>query len=220
MSEVVVGLAYLHTEMKIMHRDLKADNFLLESGQVKIADFGVASRLKDVATATPSTPAGTTPRVGTVIGSPLWMAPEMIEEGICAPPVDVWSLGVILYILLCGFPPFYGDNDAQMFKMIKAGSFKFLKPYWDPISQDAKDFVSQMLVVDVTKRATIPSLLQHAWLKDLVAAEAKAAAEEMVSESIVLRQAEAGGARQRRGGGDRVWGEGPGQRRPGPWWSS
>ena len=56
--------------------------------------------------------------------------------------------GVILYILLCGFPPFYGDNDAQMFKRIKAGSYKFLSPYWDPISADAKDFVSKLLVVD------------------------------------------------------------------------
>jgi calcium/calmodulin-dependent protein kinase I len=56
----------------------------------------------------------------------------------------MWSIGVIVYILLCGFPPFYGDNDAQMFKKIKAGQYKFLTPYWDPISADAKDFVSKV----------------------------------------------------------------------------
>ena len=78
--------------------------------------------------------------------------------------VDLWSIGVIVYILLCGFPPFYGDNDAQMFKKIKAGSYKFLSPYWDPISADARDFVSKLLVVDPRKRMTAAEALNHRWL--------------------------------------------------------
>ena len=73
----------------------------------------------------------------------LWKAPHTP-----ALQVDLWSIGVIVYILLCGFPPFYGDNDAQMFKRIKAGQYKFLAPYWDPISADAKDFVRNLLIVD------------------------------------------------------------------------
>jgi len=71
---------------------------------------------------------------------------------------------VIVYILLCGFPPFYGDNDAQMFKRIKAGHYKFLSPYWDPISADAKDFVRNLLVVDPRKRMTAAEALNHRWL--------------------------------------------------------
>ena len=73
--------------------------------------------------------------------------------------MDLWSIGVIVYILLCGFPPFYGDNDAQMFKRIKAGQYKFLAPYWDPISTDAKDFVRNLLIVDpkVTVRPRKPT---------------------------------------------------------------
>jgi len=78
--------------------------------------------------------------------------------------VDLWSIGVIVYILLCGFPPFYGDNDAQMFKKIKAASYKFLSPYWDPISADAKDFVAKLLVVDPRKRMTAAEALNHRWL--------------------------------------------------------
>ena len=80
--------------------------------------------------------------------------------------VDLWSVGVVLYILLCGFPPFYGDNDAQMFKRIKTGQFKFLSPYWDDISMDAKDFVSKLLVVDVKGRMSAKEAAKHRWISD------------------------------------------------------
>ena len=79
---------------------------------------------------------------------------------------DIWSMGVIIYILLCGFPPFYADNDAQLFEKIKRGQYEFLKPYWDPISQGAKDFVKRMLIVDPAKRATVDQLMADPWLKD------------------------------------------------------
>ncbi|EOD10963.1 hypothetical protein EMIHUDRAFT_422285 [Emiliania huxleyi CCMP1516] len=78
---------------------------------------------------------------------------------------DVWSLGVIVYILLCGFPPFYADNDAQLYEKIKRGEFEFLRPYWDPISLEAKDMVRRMLTVDPKKRITCEEAMQHPWLR-------------------------------------------------------
>jgi calcium/calmodulin-dependent protein kinase I len=79
--------------------------------------------------------------------------------------VDLWAAGVIVYILLCGFPPFYGDNDNQLFRQIRSGAYKFLSPYWDPISLDAKDFVANLLVVDPRRRMDCAAALQHRWVR-------------------------------------------------------
>jgi len=100
----------------------------------------------------------------TACGTPGYVAPEVLTHENYSSQVDLWSIGVIVYILLCGFPPFYGDNDAQMFRKIKAGTYKFLSPYWDPISADAKDFVSKLLVVDPKKRMDCKMALNHKWL--------------------------------------------------------
>lgn len=78
--------------------------------------------------------------------------------------VDMWSIGVIVYILLCGFPPFYAENDALLFQQIKSGKFEYLQPYWDPVSDLAKDFVSKLLVVDPKRRMTAEIALAHPWL--------------------------------------------------------
>lgn len=122
----------------------------------------------------------------TACGTPGYVAPEVLAHDQYSSQVDLWSIGVIVYILLCGFPPFYGDNDAHMFKKIKAGAYKFLSPYWDPISDDAKDFVAKLLVVDPRKRMTAAEALNHRWLgrtshasqKNLFAKAAKTEAEE------------------------------------------
>ena len=97
---------------------------------VKITDFGLSKIFADDL-------AGEV-IMKTACGTPGYVAPEVLAHDQYSSQVDLWSIGVIVYILLCGFPPFYGDNDAQMFKKIKAGSYKFLQPYWDPISADAK----------------------------------------------------------------------------------
>ena len=160
--KMLTALQYMH-EQGVCHRDLKPENMLLTSdaadAEVKITDFGLAKMIDEQTTI-----------MKTACGTPGYVAPEVITQGgTYGFGVDVWSYGVILYILLCGFPPFYGDNDAQMMKAIKAGKYEFLKPFWDPISAEAKDFVTKMLVVDATQRATIPELLKHPWIKDAVA---------------------------------------------------
>jgi len=150
---------YLHS-LGIAHRDLKPENILLkdttEDSLIKITDFGLSKIFADDL-------AGEVV-MKTACGTPGYVAPEVLTHEIYSEQVDMWSIGVIVYILLCGFPPFYGDNDAQMFKKIKAGSFKFLTPYWDPISSEAKDFVSKLLVVDPKKRLTASDAIKHPWV--------------------------------------------------------
>ena len=142
----------------IAHRDLKPENMLMTTkgadAEVKITDFGL-SKFFDEQTSVMKTPCGT----------PGYIAPEVLLMKGYDKACDVWSLGVIVYILLCGFPPFYADNDAQLFERIKKGKYEFLKPYWDPVSDTAKAFIQRMLVVDPRQRATCAELLQHEWLK-------------------------------------------------------
>jgi calcium/calmodulin-dependent protein kinase I len=153
------AVLYLHKQ-GIAHRDLKPENLLLkdttEDAVIKITDFGLSKIFADDA-------AGEVV-MKTACGTPGYVAPEVLTHENYTSQVDLWSIGVIVYILLCGFPPFYGDNDAQMFRKIKAGTYKFLSPYWDPISPDAKDFVSKLLVVDPKKRLNCEDALKHKWL--------------------------------------------------------
>jgi len=158
------ALKFMH-DKGVAHRDLKPENMLMtkkgKDGEVKITDFGL-SKFFDEQTAVMKTPCGT----------PGYIAPEVLHMKGYDQQCDIWSFGVIVYILLCGFPPFYADNDKMLFDKIKAGKYEFLKPYWDPISDGAKDFVSKMLVVDPKKRATVDDLLAHEWLSKQAAAAA------------------------------------------------
>jgi len=162
------GIRYLHTQ-NVAHRDLKPENILLKdktnAAAIKITDFGLSKIFADDA-------AGEV-IMKTACGTPGYVAPEVLGHDAYSSQVDLWSIGVIVYILLCGFPPFYGDNDAQMFKRIKAGQYKFLAPYWDPISADAKDFVRNLLVVDPKKRMTAAEALNHKWLGRTAAVSTK-----------------------------------------------
>ena len=154
------SIKYLHKQ-GIAHRDLKPENILLKdksnAAAIKITDFGLSKIFC-------GDDAAQEVVMKTACGTPGYVAPEVLGREAYSHQVDLWSIGVIVYILLCGFPPFYGDNDAQMFKRIKAGQYKFLSPYWDPISADAKDFVKNLLVVDPRKRMTAAEALNHRWL--------------------------------------------------------
>jgi calcium/calmodulin-dependent protein kinase I len=156
---ILTAIKHLH-ENGVAHRDLKPENILLkdttEDAIIKITDFGLSKIFSDDLAGEVT--------MKTACGTPGYVAPEVLTHENYSSQVDLWSVGVIVYILLCGFPPFYGDNDAQMFRKIKAGTYKFLSPYWDPISADAKDFVSKLLVVDPKKRMDCKMALKHRWL--------------------------------------------------------
>ena len=145
------ALKYMH-DKGIAHRDLKPENMLMTTkgadAEVKITDFGL-SKFFDEQSSLMKTPCGT----------PGYIAPEVLHMRGYNQQCDIWSMGVIVYILLCGFPPFYADNDAQLFERIKKGQYEFLKPHWDPLPAEAKDFVRRMLIVDPAKRATCDQLL-------------------------------------------------------------
>lgn len=149
-QQIISGVDYLHRHM-VVHRDLKPENLLLDDKQnVKIADFGLSNIMTDG------------DFLKTSCGSPNYAAPEVISGHLYAgPEVDVWSCGVILYVLLCGKLPFDDDYVPSLFKKIKGGVFT-VPPYLSP---GAKDLVCQMLRVDPLKRITIAEIRQHEWFK-------------------------------------------------------
>jgi calcium-dependent protein kinase len=97
-------------------------------------------------------------------GTPYYIAPEVLKKNYSAK-CDIWSIGVILYILLCGYPPFNGANDKQIIESVLKGKYTLDEPEWDDISEDAKDLVRRMLEYDPKKRITASDALQHRWIK-------------------------------------------------------
>lgn len=150
------ALFYLHSR-SIVHRDLKPENLLVHRNKdgsisLKLADFGLAMEVKEP--------------IFTVCGTPTYVAPEILSEIGYGLEVDMWAVGVITYILLCGFPPFRSPdrNQTELFEFIKAGEYEFLSPYWDNISPYAKDLIEHLLVVDKKKRYTAIETLSHPWI--------------------------------------------------------
>ena len=147
---IAEALSYCHAR-GVVHRDLKPENIMLDKdgpdAKIKIIDFGFATKIgtKD-------------PMLHTACGTPGYVAPEIIpakrdQQPRYGPGVDVWALGVITYILLCGYPPFTNDenNEAELFKTIRRGQYYFYEEDWEHISSEAKDLIDSMLVVDADK---------------------------------------------------------------------
>ncbi|KAK9840122.1 hypothetical protein WJX74_003832 [Apatococcus lobatus] len=161
-TQVLDGVAYLHAS-GIVHRDLKLENMLMVNQEdpcpIKIADFGLSKFFNPGSV------------LSTMCGSPQYVAPEIlgISDGAQAysPAVDMWSVGVILFILLSGYSPFDDDNDAILFEKIKSGEYDADDPVWDHVSDDAKDLVARLLVVDASQRLTAGQALAHPWLQGL-----------------------------------------------------
>lgn len=97
-------------------------------------------------------------------GTPSYVSREVLAQEPYGKPVDVWSIGVITYILLCGYPPFYDEKDELLFAQILKGDYEFESPYWDEISDSAKDFIRHLICVDVNKRYTCKEAIQHPWI--------------------------------------------------------
>lgn len=162
--QVLDALEYLH-ELGIIHRDLKPENLLYYSpaddSKIMISDFGLSKTIEE----------GQMDQLGTACGTPGYVAPEVLRRKPYGKAVDVWSIGVISYILLCGYPPFYHENDSELFKQIMRGDYEFDSPYWDTISEPAKDFIRHLMELDARKRYTCRQALEHPWIASGQASE-------------------------------------------------
>jgi len=153
--QILGALCYIHAQ-KFAHRDVKPENFLFHDespdSALKIIDFGLACHFDE------GKP------MSTKAGTAYYVAPEVLK-GEYDEKCDIWSAGVISFILLCGYPPFAGDSDPEILRKVREGSFEFRSPEWDPISQGAKNLVTQMLTVDASLRPSAATLLNSPWLK-------------------------------------------------------
>merc|ERR1712137_1090854 len=157
-AKMVSAIDYLHS-MNIVHRDLKPENLLLKDinniAEVKLADFGLSKIVSD----------GVQKQMmQTACGTPGYVAPEVLTADGYDKEVDLWSIGVITYILLCGFPPFYNEHLPVLFESIMKAEYDYPEDYWDEISDTAKNFIDRLLVVDPAKRMTTQQALAHPWL--------------------------------------------------------
>lgn len=149
------AIRYCHTH-NVAHRDLKPENLLLCSEQndsdIKIADFGFAKKVKAPNSLT------------TQCGTPGYVAPEILEGVPYDTKADMWSLGVIVYILLGGYPPFIEQNQRDLFRKIRKGQYEFHEEYWGQVSSDAKDLISSLLTVSPSRRLNANESLKNKWI--------------------------------------------------------
>ncbi|PSC70004.1 calcium-dependent kinase [Micractinium conductrix] len=151
---MVEMVAHLHA-LGVMHRDIKPENFLLtdqtDAADLKACDFGLSDFFKPEQ------------RFSALIGSAYYVAPEVLRRSY-GPECDIWSLGVVLYILISGMPPFWGDNEKEIFTSILRGQLDFQSAPWPSISPAAKDLVRRILTFDTKARANASEILAHPWL--------------------------------------------------------
>lgn len=158
------AIAYLHKK-DIVHRDLKLENILVQSGDVaegeamalniKVTDFGLAVQKGGV---------GSENMLQATCGTPIYMAPEIINAHDYSQQCDIWSIGVIMYMLLSGDPPFMGSSEEKLFELIKRGALTFSSPVWQSVSEAAKDVLQKLLRVDPADRITANELLDNPWI--------------------------------------------------------
>ncbi|XP_010173095.1 calcium/calmodulin-dependent protein kinase type 1G [Antrostomus carolinensis] len=152
--QVLTAVKYLH-ENGIVHRDLKPENLLYltpdENSKIMITDFGLSKMEQNGI-------------MSTACGTPGYVAPEVLAQKPYSKAVDCWSIGVITYILLCGYPPFYEETESKLFEKIKEGYYEFESPFWDDISESAKDFIRHLLDKNPNTRFTCEEALRHPWI--------------------------------------------------------
>ena len=153
MYKLFHAINHMHTS-NISHRDLKPENCLFDTkrddAEIKLVDFGLASRFnKDLG-------------MSTLVGTPYYVAPEIIN-GNYGPECDIWSLGVILYTLLVGYPPFRGENRAEIFKKVRKAKYSLTEKEFKTVSKEAKDLIKKLLNPDVKKRITAGQAMEEPW---------------------------------------------------------
>ncbi|XP_056368337.1 calcium/calmodulin-dependent protein kinase type IV-like [Oenanthe melanoleuca] len=155
-KQILEAVSYLH-QNGVVHRDLKPENLLYADlspdAPLKIGDFGLSKILDEQDT------------MKTVCGTPGYCAPEILHGCPYGPEVDMWSVGVITYILLCGFEPFFDPRGDQfMYSRILTCDYEFVSPWWDEVSPNAKDLVRRLLALEPRQRLTVAQALQHPWV--------------------------------------------------------
>ncbi|XP_063076752.1 calcium/calmodulin-dependent protein kinase (CaM kinase) II gamma 1 isoform X5 [Engraulis encrasicolus] len=155
-SQILESVNHIH-QHDIVHRDLKPENLLLASkmkgAAVKLADFGLAIEVQ-----------GDQQAWFGFAGTPGYLSPEVLRKDPYGKPVDIWACGVILYILLVGYPPFWDEDQHKLYQQIKAGAYDFPSPEWDTVTPEAKNLINQMLTINPAKRITADQALKHPWV--------------------------------------------------------
>ncbi|XP_011486604.1 calcium/calmodulin-dependent protein kinase type II subunit gamma isoform X10 [Oryzias latipes] len=155
-SQILESVNHIH-QHDIVHRDLKPENLLLASkmkgAAVKLADFGLAIEVQ-----------GDQQAWFGFAGTPGYLSPEVLRKDPYGKPVDIWACGVILYILLVGYPPFWDEDQHKLYQQIKAGAYDFPSPEWDTVTPEAKNLINQMLTINPAKRITAEQALKHPWV--------------------------------------------------------
>ncbi|XP_060077852.1 phosphorylase b kinase gamma catalytic chain, skeletal muscle/heart isoform-like isoform X2 [Ylistrum balloti] len=159
MRQLLEAVEFVHKK-NIVHRDLKPENILLDDDlNLKLSDFGFATVLSP------------NEELSELCGTPGYLAPEVLSVSMYddvpgyGQPVDMWAIGVIMYTLLCGAPPFWHRKQMQMLRMIMQANYQFGSPEWDDVSQAPKDLIASLLVIDPVKRLTASEALQHPFFK-------------------------------------------------------
>uniref|UniRef100_A0A4W5JVD9 calcium/calmodulin-dependent protein kinase n=1 Tax=Hucho hucho TaxID=62062 RepID=A0A4W5JVD9_9TELE len=155
-QQILESVNHCH-QSGIVHRDMKPENLLLASklkgAAVKLADFGLAIEVQ-----------GDQQAWFGFAGTPGYLSPEVLRKDPYGKPVDMWACGVILYILLVGYPPFWDEDQHRLYQQIKAGAYDFPSPEWDTVTPEAKDLINKMLTINPAKRVTATDALKHPWI--------------------------------------------------------
>ncbi|XP_026553965.1 calcium/calmodulin-dependent protein kinase type II subunit delta isoform X7 [Pseudonaja textilis] len=155
-QQILEAVLHCH-QMGVVHRDLKPENLLLASkskgAAVKLADFGLAIEVQ-----------GEQQAWFGFAGTPGYLSPEVLRKDPYGKPVDMWACGVILYILLVGYPPFWDEDQHRLYQQIKAGAYDFPSPEWDTVTPEAKDLINKMLTINPAKRINASEALKHPWI--------------------------------------------------------
>ncbi|GKV19049.1 hypothetical protein SLEP1_g29348 [Rubroshorea leprosula] len=154
MAQLMQAVSHIH-KLGVVHRDIKPDNILFDSrNSVKLTDFGSADVLNSEGGAA----------MRGVVGTPYYVAPEVLAGTEYNEKVDMWSAGVVMYILLAGFPPFYGETAGEIFEAVLRGNLRFPTRVFQSVSPAAKDLLRRMLCKDVSRRFTAEQVLKHPWM--------------------------------------------------------